>query len=489
MTKYHTATMASLAIVLQVSSVFAQATEPTDAAPAPADEPAAAGSLSFSTSDGMSAEGQSAAPATTGSEPAWIDRYAPEAGMFELGAAVGLLFPSADHNLQLESLPHYEIATTPELVLRGSWLPLSWLGVEAEGAVGPSTTDDPNEAQSYPWSLRGHLMLQLPLWSVVPFAVAGLGELGNVSNAMGSDGDPLTHFGIGAKVFLDEDTLIRLDLRDNMTQKNDEDDGEMTHSPEIMLGVSMTFGRTEAAKTCQPEDTDGDGIVDRADACPTVPGQGRDGCPIKDTDGDGFLDDADKCIDVPGVAPDGCPADADGDGIPDDKDACPKEAGPAPQGCPAPKDSDGDGILDKDDKCPSQPETKNNYQDSDGCPDEIPEKVKQFTGTIKGITFELNKAVIRPTSKPTLDQAAAVLVEYKDLRVMISGHTDNTGTRERNLTLSGERAESVRQYLIQKGVDGTRIETKGVGPDEPVESNDTPKGREANRRIDFALIK
>jgi OOP family OmpA-OmpF porin len=209
---------------------------------------------------------------------------------------------------------------------------------------------------------------------------------------------------------------------------------------------------------------------------------------VPDTDQDGILDDADKCISVPGVAPDGCPPDADGDGIVDKDDQCPKERGEAPTGCPAPKDTDGDGIVDPNDKCPKEAENKNGYEDTDGCPDVIPEKIKQFTGVIQGITFEHNKAAIRPTSKPTLDKAAAVLKEFSQLRIAISGHTDNTGTREKNVQLSTERAESVKKYLVEQGIDASRVETRGAGPDEPVDSNATPAGRERNRRIEFKLL-
>jgi OOP family OmpA-OmpF porin len=408
--------------------------------------------------------------------------------MFELGGGLGLLFPASDHNLQLERAVHQKINSAAELFVRGAWLPIRFAGIEAEAAVGASSTAD--DVQSYPWAFRAHVIGQLPLWRVTPFVLFGGGRIGNVSNQMGADSDPLMHFGGGAKVYLTDDVLVRLDLRDNLSQKNNSSDGTLTHSPELLLGVSLTFGRPQKSTMvpCVPEDTDGDGIVDRADKCPSQPGDGRDGCPIPDTDKDGVLDDKDKCIDVPGVAPDGCPPDADGDGIVDKDDQCPKEKGDAPTGCPAPKDTDGDGILDPQDKCPKEAENKNGYEDADGCPDVIPEKIKQFTGVIQGITFDNNKATIRPTSKPTLDSAVAVLKEFPQLRIAISGHTDNTGTRDKNVKLSQDRAESVKKFMVDQGIDASRIETRGAGPDEPVDSNATPAGKERNRRIEFKLI-
>ncbi|MCB9581256.1 MAG: OmpA family protein, partial [Polyangiaceae bacterium] len=84
--------------------------------------------------------------------------------------------------------------------------------------------------------------------------------------------------------------------------------------------------------------------------------------------------------------------------------------------------------------------------------------------------------------------AAKVLLEYKKLRVRITGHTDGDGDRENNVKLSQARADSVKTYLVGKGVDASRIETRGAGPDEPVADNDTPAGKQKNRRIELQLI-
>jgi hypothetical protein len=114
--------------------------------------------------------------------------------------------------------------------------------------------------------------------------------------------------------------------------------------------------------------------------------------------------------------------------------------------------------------------------------------VKKFTGAIKGIVFESGKATIRKESFPTLDAAVKVLAEYQALRLEISGHTDSTGTAERNLVLSKERAEAVKLYFTGRGIAAERIETRGAGPNEPVADNSTKEGRTMNRRIEFKLI-
>jgi outer membrane protein OmpA-like peptidoglycan-associated protein len=107
---------------------------------------------------------------------------------------------------------------------------------------------------------------------------------------------------------------------------------------------------------------------------------------------------------------------------------------------------------------------------------------------IAGIEFDFGKSTIRPGSRPLLDEAAKILNDYPDLQVEIAGHTDNVGAEETNIALSEKRAESVKSYLVSKGVAEERIKTRGAGPSEPLESNDTPEGRQKNRRIEFKLL-
>jgi OmpA-OmpF porin, OOP family len=153
-----------------------------------------------------------------------------------------------------------------------------------------------------------------------------------------------------------------------------------------------------------------------------------------------------------------------------------------------PIDSDGDGIPDKLDKCPTQPETKNGYQDDDGCPDEIPEAVKKFSGKVEGIVFANGKAVILPSSFPVLDRAAKVLKDYPQVKLEIQGHTDNVGDHDKNILLSQQRAEAVVKYLVDQGIGQERLTAKGYGPDKPVADNKTKAGKAANRRVEFLLV-
>jgi OOP family OmpA-OmpF porin len=214
------------------------------------------------------------------------------------------------------------------------------------------------------------------------------------------------------------------------------------------------------------KDTDGDGIPDDVDACPTVPEDHKepdpnDGCPApQDRDHDGVPDDVDKCPDVPqgknGL--NGCP-DADKDGIPDAQDACPK----------VPGDPD--------------PDPKKN-----GCPKHIRLEGSNVR-VMQQVHFETASATILPDSFPMLTEIAQLLTANPDIKQMkIEGHTDNRGAPDYNLDLSKRRAASVRTWLSEHGVDAGRMQSEGYGMTLPVASNETDQGRAQNRRVEFKIL-
>ena len=231
-------------------------------------------------------------------------------------------------------------------------------------------------------------------------------------------------------------------------------------------------------------DTDGDGIQDSADACPEVAGLAAlNGCP--DTDGDGIADKDDSCPEVAGLAAlNGCP-DADGDGVADKDDKCPTVAGPKENaGCPWP-DTDGDGVLDKDDKCPTVKGTVANQ----GCPEVSDEVVKKLNDYAKTILFDTGKFSFQKQTFPVLQAITAILKEYPTAKFSIEGHTDNVGKADFNQKLSDGRANAVKQYLIDNGIDPFRLTSKGFGMDNPIDTNKTAKGRANNRRVEVKLFK
>ncbi|MCP3098017.1 OmpA family protein [Myxococcus sp. K15C18031901] len=236
---------------------------------------------------------------------------------------------------------------------------------------------------------------------------------------------------------------------------------------------------------CPDTDSDGDGVVDREDACPNEAGDpAHKGCPVRDADGDGVPDDQDACPNEAGDAEHkGCPVrDSDGDGVSDDQDACPNEAGdPAHEGCPV-RDADGDGVPDDQDACPNEagdPAHK-------GCPaPKEPQTTEPAAPTSQHILFPVGQATLEAPEKHQLDAIAAYLKKHPKRSLRIEGHTDNTGPEELNRTLSQQRADMVRQYLEQQSIAGSRLTATGYGPERPFESNDTPEGRAANRRVEF----
>ena len=240
-------------------------------------------------------------------------------------------------------------------------------------------------------------------------------------------------------------------------------------------GIVIKFGA---------KDTDKDGIPDKDDACPEVAGPKEfNGCP--DTDGDGIPDKDDACPDVAGLKEfNGCP-DTDGDGVPDKDDKCPDVAGPAENGgCPWP-DTDGDGVLDKDDLCVNEAGPASN----NGCPEPNDDDQKRLNQYAKTILFDTGKATIKFESAEVLNQIINVLKKFPKSRFRIEGYTDSTGKRQKNIELSQNRADAVKIYLIQGGIDQSRLESKGYGPEKPIASNKNKKGRELNRRVEINLIK
>lgn len=237
---------------------------------------------------------------------------------------------------------------------------------------------------------------------------------------------------------------------------------------QYFAGVTYRFGSDK-----EP-DTDKDGIIDINDKCPKVPGvASNDGCPEpKDTDGDGIIDDEDKCPNVPGVV--------------------------LRDGCPEPKDTDGDGIIDDEDNCPNIVGTSANK----GCP-EVEEKEeeeeeapkisqddirKNILLLSKEVLFDVDSYVIRPDAIVKLDQIIEYLRLVPNPDLFISGHTDSTGSTQYNSNLSVNRANVVKQYLLDSGLTINSIVTEGQNESDPIASNLTVEGRQRNRRIEIYLM-
>lgn len=459
----------------------------TAAGPVLAQEAGADASASVSLSkDGASSEASTSGDASSAApfEP-YEDGYPPEGNVLELGVFGGVILPSKDHNLRYEVHPQTEYEVGPLAGARFGYYPLSFLGLEAEGIAAGSKVKGSNN-QGVLYAMRGNLVLQIPTAYIAPFLAGGVGRLGASSRALGHDADWAWHFGLGAKVPFSHAFGLRVDLRDNLTAHQDK--SGQAHTFEAMLGFSATIERTRKEPPPPPPDSDRDGVNDAEDKCPAEAGAAPSGCPA-DTDGDKIFDKDDYCPREAGPEPKGCPIvdlDPDKDDVPLPCDACPDEAGVRPDGCPI-RDTDHDGVFDDKDKCINEPETKNGFEDADGCPDKVPDAVKKFAGVVQGIYFQRAKAVIQPQSKRVLSNAVKVLQDYPSISLEISGHTSSEGDPTVNQQLSQDRADAVKSWLVEQGVDGNRLKTRGAGPDEPIADNKTPGGREKNRRIEFKV--
>ncbi len=238
-----------------------------------------------------------------------------------------------------------------------------------------------------------------------------------------------------------------------------------------------------------PLDSDKDGVCDGLDQCPNTP-QGckvdMNGCQT-DSDGDGVCDGIDKCPNTPeGAKVDaaGCPLDTDKDGVADYKDNCPG----TPTGCKVdkdgcPVDSDGDGVCDGMDQCPGTPAGLE--VDNAGCP--VAYKIEKEV-VLVGVTFAVNSARLTEAAKVELDKVVESLKALPHIRLEIQGHTDISGSHDHNMSLSQQRAESVVEYFVEKGVDRARLTAKGYGPDKPKFDNKTEEGRKKNRRVEMVRL-
>ncbi len=230
-------------------------------------------------------------------------------------------------------------------------------------------------------------------------------------------------------------------------------------------------------------DSDNDGIVDSKDACPTVAGLAAlNGCP--DADGDGITDKDDACPNEKGTKENnGCP-DTDGDTVVDKFDACPTVAGPAAnKGCPWP-DTDGDGVVDKEDNCIDVAGPVSN----NGCPEITKVEVAKLEELFKTVYFDTGKTTLKKESLTQLDEASQIMTKYKSAKFAIEGYTDSVGGPKLNLELSEGRANSVKEYLVSKGVSASNLNAKGFGEENPIATNMNKAGRAKNRRVEVKLV-
>jgi len=275
-----------------------------------------------------------------------------------------------------------------------------------------------------------------------PFLTAGVGCEKTDIGRFGNRSDVGYNAGGGLRWFLSPHFDMRLDGRFVYTPVGGDIDAAQQNI-EATFGVGWVFGAhhpasAPAAVPTPDTDSDGDGVYDRTDRCPRTPR----GWPVDQW---------------------GCPLDSDGDGVPDGEDLCPY----------TPR-----GVKVDDNGCPF-PEAKVSLV-------QILRERKAVV--LDGVEFDIDKDTLRPASLTTLDEVAASLKDWSDVRLEVQGHCSEPGSDEHNMDLSRRRAAAVKAYLVSRGINASRLEDKGYGETRPIAGNDTKAGRQLNRRVELHVI-
>jgi len=273
----------------------------------------------------------------------------------------------------------------------------------------------------------------------VPYVSAGFGVMYADASNFETDSSYMMNYGVGAKYFMGEDFALRMDLRHILDFHGDREWDHVTGNDEVennfiaTAGLYWQFGGPALAPP-PPLDSDGDGIPDVRDKCPDTPL--------------GVMVDAVGCPPVEKTPPPPPVAFVDGD-------------------------DDGDGVLNSRDKCPGT--EKGVIVDENGCP-------VKFTMQIE---FDFDKAEVRPAYHEKLREAAAFINKYPETKFLLAGHTDSKGSDEYNAGLSMRRAAAVKKYLVEEfGIAAHLMTPRGYGESQPIDTNDTEAGRQANRRVE-----
>jgi hypothetical protein len=400
----------------------------------------------------------------------------------------------------------------------GYWV-TSLLSVELEGQYSDPKTNTPLQKRVSVINLGGFVLANFAVGrSTTVLAKLGYGRVSYGtcpsvsipgSGPCGSGG--VVQGGIGARVPITSTLNARVD---GTLNRNGSTTNEALHAGfSLMLGrASLTdadgdrvYDRNDKCPGTPPgalvdrhgcpSDQDSDGVPDGLDRCPrTPPGAAVNdvGCTL-DADGDGVLDGLDLCPDTPkGATVDakGCPSDADHDGVPDGLDRCPATpAGATVDALGCPGDADGDGVPDGIDKCSLTP--PGTRVDAKGCPAPGAAAAAETGGgrgwIVPGAVFEFRSSVLGAAAYPVLDSVAAMLAADAQTVAEVIGYAHDRLVPSDNTLLSQRRAETVRNYLVFKGIGVSRITAIGRGSQSLIVSDTTDVARTINRRVEIRV--
>jgi outer membrane protein OmpA-like peptidoglycan-associated protein len=439
----------------------------------------------------------------------------PKENSFGLGAGCGVASPMTEvHGPQRE----------PFIRVLFRYYITEFLGIEGGGGFGTVQGDNAGrffKSVITPVDMRLHIGIPIrPEFQIIAYGGAGMMHF----DPKDQNDKPLLNNGLnkykrttaelpiggGFEYFFEKHTALELTGTYHYTLTEYLDDHYSNTKDAFWTGTLTLFGII----TTGNEDSDGDGLTDDLEEqLGTDPHN-------PDTDGDGLTDgeeyltyhtnpldpdsDHDGLTDgeeVKVYRTDPNNKDTDGDGLTDGEEVKKYHTDPLK------KDTDNGGIddgtevnrgtnpLDPSDDMPVKPAPQKPpevevKQEAPPIPTNDVTAIKVGESLVlPGVNFEVDKAVLTPGAKITLDAVALTLIAHPDVELFIEGHTDISGTRKHNLTLSDARAKSVKTYLESKGIDPIRLTTKGYGPDKPIADNKTKEGKAKNRRIEFKRTK
>jgi hypothetical protein len=429
----------------------------------------------------------------------WIRRCRPERNMFELGSSAAFMFP-ASHTHELFNAqtptssatrateqfwrPYRKVA--PEIGLRVAWFPLSFLGGEVEGGVMPTKRRRDGGAgdRAMLFNFRAHVIGQLPFWRIAPFILVGGGGHRH-HRRLGNDVDPMTHFGGGVKFYLTHRFILRLDIRDNVAARLRVDAGA-TNYPEILLGLSRRARPQEAAGAREGQRRR------------RLPRQERR-LPLRAGHRARRLPRARprrrRLHGQPGRVP-GCPRHR--------ARRLPRE-GPRRRRLPRQRRQVPGRPGRRARRLPDPRHRRRRHPrpstSARRCPrPRTATRTRTAAPTRSRPSWPSSPARSRAsTSTSTRTRSSRSRSRCSTARCRCSPgvqhhpHRDQRPHRQhrRSSTTATCRAAapaSVKRYLVEHGVEDARIETRGAGPDEPVDTNKTAAGRAKNRRIEFTIL-
>jgi len=382
-----------------------------------------------------------------------VARPAAADNRFELGGFFGPRIFSKDAQLGNVEMVNDTLSNGVVIGARVSRPLLRWLVIDAELPISTASTRQYNTDVFWLELRADARFLMLTHGSLRPYFLGGAGMPVTLSSKRGIFGSGVTGEGFGGAgvQLVAKGMTFRVDFRVGVQPGLDK---SIEPEFEIDAGLSFPIGKTEAEKAREhappppPPDRDGDGLIDAVDQCPD-----------RAEDKDNFQDD------------DGCPD----------------------------IDNDGDEVLDISDQCPLEPETFNGFEDEDGCPDTVPEDVEAIRGTVEGLLYDTGEIAVRPSAAKALDRIAATMIKHPSIKVLATGYTDDREAVAKNkdpnadiaalsIDLSQQRADAVKAELVARGVQPTHVEVVAKGLEDPVDSNDTPRGRLHNRRVEVKFF-